>query len=123
MSRTIVQEYLSHKNKRGSLRRPAENWPLTTALLRSLAPPRQILFLLRAEPVDLDSHRLQLKLSHSLVEFVGNLVDLFVQRLEILDHVLHRERLVGKAHIHHRPAMSLGRRQNDQATLAAKADL
>jgi hypothetical protein len=40
--------------------------PLYTPL-RSLAPPRQILFLLRREPVDLDPHRLQLPLGTALV--------------------------------------------------------
>jgi putative endonuclease len=56
--------------------------------LRSFRPPRQILFLLRREPVDLDADRLQLQLGDSLVEIVGNLVDTFFQRLVILHHVV-----------------------------------
>ena len=91
--------------------------------LRSLAPPRQILFLLRREPVDLNPHRLQLQLGDALVEFVGNAVDLFLQRLEILHHVLDRERLVGKAHIHHRCGMPFRRGQVNQPSLAQQIDL
>src|SRR5260370_31344657 len=50
----------------------------STQALRSLAPVRQILFLLWTQPIDLDSHRLQLQLGDALVEFVRDAVDLFL---------------------------------------------
>src|SRR6266851_2211667 len=118
-----------NKNKRGGLRRPASKSKAagegarSTLALRSLAPARQILFLLRAQPVDLDSHRLQLQLGNSLVEFVWHAVDLFLQRLEILDHVLDRQRLVGEAHVHDRRGMSFGGGQIDEPSFAEKVDL
>src|ERR1700690_2047922 len=45
-----------------------------TTALRSLAPPRQILFLLRRQLVDFNSHGLELQLGNSLVQLIGHWV-------------------------------------------------
>src|SRR5580693_3426655 len=81
-------EIYNAKSKRGSKRRPANDQRLTTndGLLRPLVPPRQILFLLRSQPVDLDPHRLQLQLGYALIEFFGNAVHRLLQLLVIADH-------------------------------------
>src|ERR1035441_5895302 len=54
-------------------------WLLTTALLRSFAPARQVLFLFRSQAVDLDAHRLQLEFRNPLIEVLGNNVNLLLQ--------------------------------------------
>ena len=43
--------------------------------------------------------------------------------LVILHHVLDRQRLIGKAHIHHRCGMALGGGQVNQAAFAEQIDL
>ena len=60
---------------------PAPHKPLTSEVRRpgsalcSLAPARQILFLLGREAVDFDPHGFQFQLGDALVEFVGDAVD------------------------------------------------
>src|SRR5258708_36514162 len=91
--------------------------------LRSLAPPRQILFLLRRQVVDLDSERLQLQFGDPLVEIVGDFVNPVLQTLVILYHVLGGESLVRKAHVHDGWRVSFGGSQVDQAAFAEQVDL
>src|SRR5208283_5010954 len=59
-----------------------------TTALRPLTPTRQILFLLRRQLVDFDSHGLKLQLRHSLVQVIGHAVNLLLERLMVLHHVV-----------------------------------
>ena len=69
----------------GQVRAPSP----TRSDLRSFRPPRQILFLLRCQPVDLNSHGLQLQPCDAFVQLHRNRVHGLFQRGMILDHVLH----------------------------------
>ncbi len=63
------------------------------------------------------------RLRDSLVELLGNHVDLLLQRAVVLHQVLDRERLVGEAHVHHGRRMTFRRRQVDEAAFAQQVDL
>ena len=57
--------------------------------LGTLAPSRQILFLLWCQAVNLNSHGLQFQPRHSLIEIIGNPVNFRLERLGVLNHVLY----------------------------------
>ena len=69
--------------------------------LGTLAPARQILFLLRSELIDLDAHSFELQAGDALVEFDRHGEDLLLEILMVLHQVLAGERLVSEAHVHH----------------------
>jgi hypothetical protein len=87
-ARAAVPTYSYLSYLRAEVQGPTPISPEPEAALRSFRPPRQILFLLRRQAVDLDAHRLELQLGDALVEFVGNLVDRLIQLLVVLHHVL-----------------------------------
>src|ERR1700731_1956868 len=88
---TTSREKRRTKKKRGSLRRPANDQrPTTNDCLRPLAPPRQILFLLRRELVDFNSHRLEFQLGHPLIQVIRHSIHFLLQRLVVLHHVIDR---------------------------------
>src|SRR6267142_4421863 len=91
--------------------------------LCSLAPAREIFFLLRCKFVDLYSHRLELELGHFLVDIHRNRIDLLLQRAVVLHHIFDGERLVGEAHVHHAGGVALGSSEVDEPSLAEQIDL
>src|SRR5205823_6979981 len=90
--------------------------------LRPFFPGREVLFLLLGQLVDPHAHRLQLEARDLAVDLVGHRVDLVLQLLAVLDHVLGAQGLVGEAHVHHRAGMAFGAGEIDQPAFAEHGD-
>src|SRR5438105_4769782 len=86
--------------------------------LSPLLPRREVLLLLLGQGVDGDPHRAQLELRNLGVDVVRHVIHATLQLASVTGHVLGAQRLVGKAHVHHRSRMALSRGQVDQPSLA-----
>src|SRR3954469_7475134 len=97
--------------------RPQARYRAATVGSGALVPGREVLFLLRRQRIDVDSHRLYLQAG----DFLGHLgrygIDLVLERRRVLDRVLGRERLIREAHVHHRLRMTLRSRDVDEPAL------
>ncbi len=66
------------------------------------------MLLLGRQLINLEAHGIELELGDLLVEVLWNGVDLRLQVLRGLHHVLSGERLIGEAHIHHGGRVTFG---------------
>src|SRR5258707_2034319 len=81
-------------------------------------PARHVLDLFRRQYIDRHPERLQLEAGNFLIDFLRQQVNAGLELAFVLDQILGRERLVGKAHVHHAGRMAFGGRQIDQPAFA-----
>src|ERR1700722_13764268 len=99
--------------------------------LGALLPAGEILLLRGRQRIDLHAHRGQLELGDRLVDLLRHRVDLLLELLVVLRHVLRGEGLVGEAHVHDARGVTLGGgqvhetpfRQNDDPAPALEREL
>src|ERR1700722_1234665 len=86
--------------------------------LGAFGPGGEVVLLLGRELIDLEAHGFELQFGDLLVEVLGNRVDLRLEVLGVLDHVIGGQGLVGEAHVHHRRGMALCSCEVDETTVA-----
>src|SRR4029077_3498176 len=89
---------------------------ITSPRLGALFPGCEVALLLLGQGVDRDPHRAQLQPGHLGVDVVWHVVHAPLELARIPRHVLRTQRLVGKAHVHHRRRVTLRGREIDQPT-------
>src|SRR3954471_19022142 len=90
--------------------------------LRPFFPGGEVLLLLGRQLVDSYAHALELEPRDLPVDLLRHRVDLLLQLLPLLHHVLGAQRLVGEAHVHHRAGVPFGAGEVDQPALAEDGD-
>src|SRR5712691_2393130 len=86
--------------------------------LRSRFPARKVFELLGSERIDRKSQSAQLKTRDFLIDLRRQQMNAGSEFAFILDQILDRERLVGKAHVHDAGRMAFGGREIDQPAFA-----
>jgi hypothetical protein len=77
-ARTYIESLAKNLHKKETERQAPPRFA-ECRVLRPLTPPRQILFLLRRQLVDLDSHGLELQFGYALVQVIRHSVDSFLE--------------------------------------------